>query len=59
MGIGGMFGAVGGIILAASAGIIRVTFGYLPLFVLASTSYLVAWFIVLKLAPTWQRIKIE
>jgi ACS family hexuronate transporter-like MFS transporter len=59
MGIGGMFGAVGGIILAASAGIIRVKFGYLPLFVLASTSYLVAWFIVLKLAPTWQRIKIE
>ncbi len=59
MGIGGMFGAVGGILLAASAGIIRVKFGYLPLFILASSSYLVAWFILLRLAPTWQRIKIK
>ncbi|MBS1508933.1 MAG: MFS transporter [Bacteroidetes bacterium] len=56
MGIGGMFGAVSGIALAASAGIIRVKFGYLPLFVLASSSYLIAWLIMTRLVPDWKRV---
>lgn len=58
MGIGGMFGAISGIALAASAGIIRVKFGYLPLFILASSSYLVAWLIMTRLVPDWKRVKV-
>jgi ACS family hexuronate transporter-like MFS transporter len=58
MGIGGMFGAISGIALAASAGVIRVKFGYLPLFILASSSYLVAWLIMTRLVPDWKRVKV-
>jgi ACS family hexuronate transporter-like MFS transporter len=50
-GIGGVFGSVGGIILAASAGVIRVKFGYLPLFLIASSAYLVGLLLVQLLAP--------
>jgi ACS family hexuronate transporter-like MFS transporter len=56
MGIGGLFGATGGIILAATAGIVRVKFGYVPLFVLAATSYSLAWGIMCWLVPRWERI---
>jgi ACS family hexuronate transporter-like MFS transporter len=56
MGIAGLAGATGGIILAASAGYIRVHFGYLPLFIIASTSYLVAWLILCWLVPRWRRV---
>jgi ACS family hexuronate transporter-like MFS transporter len=58
MGIWGMFGAISGIALAASAGVIRVKFGYLPLFILASSSYLVAWLIMTRLVPDWKRVKV-
>ncbi len=58
IGIGGMFGAVGGIILASTSGIIRVKFGYLPLFIMAGTNYLLALGIVQFLLPKWQRIKL-
>ncbi|WP_128544323.1 MFS transporter [Larkinella soli] len=50
-GIGGMFGAVGGIVLAAVAGNIRVNFGYLPLFLIASSTYLIALVIIHSLSP--------
>lgn len=40
-GIGGTAGALGGVLLAAMAGIIRVNYGYLPLFLIASSSYLI------------------
>jgi MFS transporter, ACS family, hexuronate transporter len=56
IGIGGMFGALGGIILASTAGIIRVKFGYLPLFIMAGVNYLIALGIVQLLIPKWQRI---
>lgn len=55
-GIGGMFGAVGGIMLAAVAGIIRVNFGYLPLFLIASSTYLIALTIIHVLVPQMQPI---
>ncbi|GAB3260385.1 MFS transporter [Larkinella harenae] len=50
-GIGGMFGAMGGILLAAVAGNIRVSFGYLPLFIIASSTYLIALVIIHFLSP--------
>lgn len=58
IGIGGMFGAVSGIALASTAGLIRVKFGYLPLFIMAGTNYLLALAIVQYLLPKWERIKI-
>ncbi len=58
IGIGGMFGAVSGILLASTAGIIRVKFGYLPLFIMAGTNYLLALAIVQFLLPKWEQIKI-
>jgi len=57
IGIGGMFGATGGILLAASAGLIRVNFGYTPLFVIAGSSYLLAWIILNFLLPQWKGIQ--
>jgi ACS family hexuronate transporter-like MFS transporter len=58
IGIGGTFGAVSGILLASTAGIIRVKFGYLPLFIMASTAYLFALVIVQLLLPKWEPVKI-
>jgi ACS family hexuronate transporter-like MFS transporter len=58
IGMGGMFGAVSGILLASTAGIIRVKFGYLPLFIMAGTNYLLALGIVQLLLPKWEQIKI-
>ncbi|WP_234734430.1 MFS transporter [Tellurirhabdus bombi] len=55
-GIGGMCGAVGGILLAAVAGIIRVHFGYLPLFLIASSNYLIALVIIHRLIPKMEPV---
>lgn len=55
-GIGGMFGAMGGILLAAVAGNIRVNFGYLPLFIIASLTYLIALAIIHSLSPTLEPV---
>jgi ACS family hexuronate transporter-like MFS transporter len=56
-GIGGMFGAVGGIILSAIAAPIRVHFGYLPLFLIAGSSYLIALLIINWLTPKMEAVK--
>ncbi len=56
IGMGGMFGSVGGIILASTAGLIRVKFGYLPLFIMAGINYLLALAIVQLLIPKWQAV---
>lgn len=56
-GIGGMAGAIGGVILAAYAGVIRVQFGYLPLFVLAGSTYLLALGIIQLLAPKLEPVQ--
>lgn len=55
-GIGGMFGAMGGILLAAVAGNIRVNLGYLPLFIIASSTYLIALVIIHLLSPKMQPV---
>ncbi|MEO6568050.1 MAG: MFS transporter, partial [Opitutaceae bacterium] len=50
-GIGGMFGGIGGALLAYFAGSIIAVSGYWPLFIFASCAYLVALAIVQVLVP--------
>ncbi|MFN4146254.1 MAG: MFS transporter [Runella sp.] len=56
-GIGGVAGAVGGIILAALAGPIRVQMGYLPLFLVAGSVYLVALLTIQLLVPKMKPVE--
>lgn len=58
-GIGGMFGAVGGILLALLAGRIITAFGYLPMFIIASCSYLIALVIIHLVLPKLDPIKAD
>ena len=58
-GIGGMFGAVGGILLALLAGRIITAFGYLPMFIIASCAYLIALTIIHLILPKLEPIKTE
>lgn len=58
-GIGGMFGAVGGILLALLAGRIITAFGYLPMFIIASCAYLIALGIIHLILPKLEPIKSE
>jgi ACS family hexuronate transporter-like MFS transporter len=52
VGIGGMFGAVGGMLIATAAGyLLEKTGSYVPLFLIASVSYLFALVLVQILAP--------
>jgi ACS family hexuronate transporter-like MFS transporter len=45
-GLGGIFGAVGGVLLSYNAGAVINALGYWPLFVLAATAYLLAWVLI-------------
>jgi ACS family hexuronate transporter-like MFS transporter len=56
-GIGGFSGAVGGALLAAVAGPIRVQWGYLPLFLIASSTYLVALLFIHLLIPKMKSVE--
>ncbi|GAB2589132.1 MFS transporter [Spirosoma areae] len=58
-GIGGMFGAVGGILLALLAGRIITAFGYLPMFIIASCSYLIALIIIHLVLPKLEPVRAE
>ncbi|MFD2574423.1 MFS transporter [Spirosoma soli] len=58
-GIGGMFGAVGGILLALLAGRIITAFGYLPMFIIASCAYLIALAIIHLVLPKLEPVKTE
>ncbi|GAB3656670.1 MFS transporter [Echinicola sediminis] len=51
VGLAGMIGAIGGAIFAALAGLILVQWGYLPIFMIASVSYLLALGIIHLLIP--------
>ncbi|MCG3166976.1 MAG: Hexuronate transporter [Bacteroidia bacterium] len=57
VGIGSMFGAIGGVLFAASTGIIRVKFGYIPLFAIAGSAYLIALVLIHLLAPKLDKIE--
>ncbi|GAB3562191.1 MFS transporter [Spirosoma luteolum] len=58
-GIGGMFGAVGGILLALLAGRIITHFGYLPMFIIASCAYLIALVIIHLVLPKMEPVRAE
>jgi len=55
-GIGGMFGAIGGMVIAGLTGIIRTNFGYLPLFIMAASAYLIALLIIHLLVPNMKKV---
>lgn len=56
--IGGFFGALGGIIMAALAGIIYQFYGPAPLFIIGSSAYLIALLIIHLLNPKLKRVTI-
>ena len=52
MGLGGTFGAIGGMFIATATGfILEFTGSYLPIFVIAGSLYLTALFIINLLVP--------
>jgi ACS family hexuronate transporter-like MFS transporter len=59
VGIGSMFGAIGGVLFAASTGIIRVKFGYIPLFAIAGSAYLIALILIHLLAPKLDKAELN
>ncbi|HWB62537.1 MAG TPA: MFS transporter, partial [Chitinophagales bacterium] len=59
VGIGSMMGAISGTLFAASTGIIRVKFGYLPLFIIAGSAYVVALVCIHLLVPRLERVEME
>lgn len=59
VGIGGMMGAIGGTLFAAMAGVIRVKFGYIPLFLIAGSAYLLALAFIQWVVPQLKPVKVE
>jgi ACS family hexuronate transporter-like MFS transporter len=60
VGLGGMAGAVGGMLLATAAGfLLEWTGSYMTLFIISGSVYLVALFIIHRLVPTLEPVKIE
>ena len=57
VGIGSMFGAIGGVLFAASTGIIRVKFGYIPL--IAGSAYIIALLLIHLLAPKLDKAELK
>jgi len=65
IGIGGMAGAVGGMLVAVLAGNIleyykghgNVDAGYLILFFIAAFAYIIAWILMNLLAPKWKKVE--
>ena len=65
-GIGGMFGAIGGIIIAKSAGLLfdyyknlgDLDSGYLVMFFICGSAYLLAWLLMHLLVPKLEKIDI-
>jgi ACS family hexuronate transporter-like MFS transporter len=59
-GLGGMMGAVGGMVLFFVTGkVLKATGNYLPVFILASFAYLAALLVVHLLAPKLQPADME
>ena len=58
-GIGGMFGALGGFLLDFNSGPIINKFGYLGMFVIASSAYLIALGIMHALAPSLKKANLD
>lgn len=60
VGIGGMFGAIGGMVISPLVGyILQTTGSYVPIFIIAASAYLVALLIIHLLAPKLESVKID
>ncbi len=60
VGLGGTFGAIGGMLIATATGIIlEITGSYLIIFMIAGSLYLVALFIINLLVPEIKEINME
>ena len=60
VGIGGMLGAVGGMVIAPLVGYILARTGsYVPIFIIAASAYLIALLIIQLLAPKLEQAKID
>lgn len=66
-GIGGMAGAVGGIMIAKAAGLLfdyykaagDIRIGYGIMFMICATAYMIAWFVMHALVPKFKKIELE
>ncbi len=58
VGIGGLAGGLGGALLAAKSGVIINTGGYVPLFAIAASAYLIALLILQLLSPKLEPVQI-
>ena len=66
-GIGGMAGAVGGIMIAKAAGLLfdhykaagDIRIGYGIMFMFCASAYLIAWFVMHALVPKFKKIEID
>jgi ACS family hexuronate transporter-like MFS transporter len=59
VGIGGMAGAVGGVLLSLGAGwILQITHSYASLFAMAASAYLIALIVLRALAPGLEKVEI-
>ena len=60
VGIGGMFGAIGGMVIAPLVGyILQTTGSYVPIFMIAASAYLVALLAIQLLAPRLDPVQIK
>lgn len=60
VGIGGMFGAIGGMVISPLVGyILQTTGSYVPIFIIAASAYLIALLIIHLLAPKLEPAKIS
>ena len=67
VGVGGMAGALGGILIAKAAGILldhyrnlgSIETGYYIMFIICGSAYLLAWLIMHLLVPRMQRVKLD
>jgi ACS family hexuronate transporter-like MFS transporter len=60
VGIGGMAGAIGGMLIAKIVGyVLQWTGSYLPIFIIAGTTYLLALLIVHLLVPRFEPAPVE
>ncbi len=56
-GIGGTAGAIGGMLLASISGYVINHFGYKPLFLWASSAYVIAWILITIILPRMEPIQ--
>lgn len=60
VGIGGMFGAIGGMVIAPLVGYILASSGsYVPIFIIAASAYLVALLVIHILSPNLEPAKLD